>query len=414
MKKRILLILLAALMAISQGCLCAYATEADEIAKSRKTILDSREKLKKAQEKKKQADAEKKELEKLKNDAAAYISEIDGKLQNTKEGIAALEADIAATEKAIAEVEARYNEASARTAEQRSSMMVRIRYMYENSTGDSLAALFESGSLGDFLNRMEYVRKISAYDRKKLEEYKTLVAETEQTKQELSEALSVLEGQKGLLDEEKAELTGLQEAKQKDLSEYEAKITSEENEIEKLAGDIAGIQKAIKEEENSIAAMEAAIRKREEEARKKAEAEGKTYVKKSVGSISFTWPCPASSRITSTFGSREAPVAGASTSHKGIDIGVGTGNKVLAAADGEVVIATYSASAGNYVMISHGGDVATVYMHMSEIKTSVGAEVKKGDVIGLSGNTGYSTGPHLHFGLRIDGSYVDPLGYVAP
>lgn len=414
MKKRILLILLAALMALSQGWLCTYATETDEIAKSRKTILDSKEKLKKAQEKKKQADAEKKELEKLKNDAAAYISEIDGKLQNTKESIASLEADIDATEKAIAEVEARYSEASARTAEQHSSMMVRIRYMYENSTGDSLAALFESGSLGDFLNRMEYVQKISAYDRKKLEEYKTLVAETEQTKQELSEALSVLEGQKKLLDEEKAELTGLQEAKQKDLSEYEAKITSEENEIEKLAGDIAGIQKAIKEEENSIAAMEAAIRKREEEARKKAEAEGKTYVKKSVGSISFTWPCPASSRITSTFGSREAPVAGASTSHKGIDIGVGTGNKVVAAADGEVVIATYSASAGNYVMISHGGDVATVYMHMSEIKTSVGAEVKKGDVIGLSGNTGYSTGPHLHFGLRIDGSYVDPLGYISP
>lgn len=414
MRKRAFLILLAVVLAFSHAVSLSYAAEADEIAKSRKTILDSKAKLQKAQEQKKKADAAREELEKLKSDAAAYIREIDGKLRTMEEDISSLEEDILATEEAIAVTEEDLRQAEEQCASQRSSMSVRIRYMYENSTDDALTKLFESGSLRDFLNRMEYVRKISEYDRKKLEEYKVLAAETKQKKADLDDALSVLQEQKSLLDGEKAELDSLQDAKQKDLSDYEAKINSEENEIARLESDIAGIQKAIKEEEASIAAMEAAIRKREEEARKKAEAEGRTYEKKSVGSISFTWPCPASSRITSQFGSREAPVEGASTSHKGIDIGVPTGNKIVAAADGEVVIATYSASAGNYVMISHGGDVATVYMHMSEIKTDVGKEVKKGDVIGLSGSTGYSTGPHLHFGLRIDGSYVDPLGYVSP
>ena len=135
---------------------------------------------------------------------------------------------------------------------------------------------------------------------------------------------------------------------------------------------------------------------------------------KTVGDISFTWPCPASSRITSSFGDRESPTEGASSNHKGVDIGASTGSAVLAAADGTVVIATYSASAGNYVMINHGGGVYTVYMHMSSIAVSVGQEVSRGETVGAVGSTGYSTGPHLHFGLRINGTYVNPLSYVSP
>ena len=79
-----------------------------------------------------------------------------------------------------------------------------------------------------------------------------------------------------------------------------------------------------------------------------------------------------------------------------------------------MVLATYSASAGNYIMISHGGSVYTVYMHLSSMSVSKGQTVSRGSTIGAVGSTGYSTGPHLHFGIRINGGYVDPLSYVRP
>ena len=111
----------------------------------------------------------------------------------------------------------------------------------------------------------------------------------------------------------------------------------------------------IKAQENQMKAIEAEMKRREEEARKKAEAQKKTYKVTNLGNISFKWPCPSSGRITSGFGGRTSPTEGASTNHKGIDISASTGASIVAAADGEVVIATYSYSAGNYIMIDHGG-----------------------------------------------------------
>jgi murein DD-endopeptidase MepM/ murein hydrolase activator NlpD len=200
-------------------------------------------------------------------------------------------------------------------------------------------------------------------------------------------------------------------AKNQELTNYNQKLKSEQEKAIGAQNKIDDLQAEIKKQEANIAAMEKEIERQEAEARKKAEAEGKTYKTRTL-SGGLIWPCPASSRITSTFGSRESPTEGASSYHKGIDIGAATGSKVIAAASGEVVIATYSASAGNYVMISHGSGVYTVYMHMSSIAVSEGQEVSQGQTIGAVGSTGYSTGSHLHFGVRKNGSYVDPMSYV--
>ena len=163
-----------------------------------------------------------------------------------------------------------------------------------------------------------------------------------------------------------------------------------------------------------IKQLEAEIKRKEEEARRAAEAAGKTYNTVSLGNIRFIWPCPASGRITSGFGSRTSPIEGASTNHQGIDIGAASGSGILAAASGTVVIATYSYSAGNYVMINHGGGIYTVYMHCSQLLVSEGQSVIQGQTIAKVGSTGYSTGPHLHFGIRADGKYVNPGKYVSP
>ena len=195
--------------------------------------------------------------------------------------------------------------------------------------------------------------------------------------------------------------------KKKELEEYNQRIADAQTEIDEM-------QQAIAAEEANIAAIEAEIKRQEEEARRKAEEAGKTYEVKSIDGISFTWPLPASSRITSNFGGRSSPTEGASSNHQGIDVGAPEGSTIKAAASGTVVISTYSKSAGNYVMINHGGGVYTVYMHMSSIAVSAGQSVGMGDTIGYVGSTGYSTGPHLHFGVRVGGSYVNPLNYVSP
>lgn len=131
----------------------------------------------------------------------------------------------------------------------------------------------------------------------------------------------------------------------------------------------------------------------------------------------YWWPLEDTmqTNITSGFGYRgDIGVEGASTYHKGIDIGVPIGSKVIASADGTVEVAGDSASAGNWIRINHGNGVKTVYMHNSRLLVSVGQVVKQGDVIAMSGNTGISGGPHLHFGVMLNGEYVDPLDYVDP
>lgn len=122
------------------------------------------------------------------------------------------------------------------------------------------------------------------------------------------------------------------------------------------------------------------------------------------------WPTDGT-EITSYFGPREAPTAGASTNHGAIDIGVSTGTNVYACLDGTVTIAQYSDSAGNYIEIDHGNGYVTKYMHNSQLKVSVGDKVTAGQVIALSGSTGYSTGPHVHFQIEKEGEKVDPLTF---
>ena len=126
----------------------------------------------------------------------------------------------------------------------------------------------------------------------------------------------------------------------------------------------------------------------------------------------FIWPCPASRYITSYFGRRVHPVYKTVKVHNGLDIGGPNGTNIVAANSGTVIVSEYSSSYGNYIVISHGGGVTTLYAHMSARLVSVGASVSRGQVIGREGSTGISTGPHLHFEVAVNGVRRDPLSYV--
>ena len=126
----------------------------------------------------------------------------------------------------------------------------------------------------------------------------------------------------------------------------------------------------------------------------------------------FAWPAPGYYTITSPYGMRVHPIIKTFSNHSGMDIGAPMGSYAIAANDGIVTKATYSYSYGNMVIIDHGGGVTTLYAHGSEILAQVGDVVKRGDAIMKVGSTGWSTGPHLHFEIRINGTTIDPYPYV--
>ena len=370
-------------------------------------IDSAKDKISSLEEEKKKTEETIQELEKLKADTESYVKELDGELARLDDELSSLDSRITDKEADIEETKAQLEEAKKTEEEQYASMKLRIKYMYEKGDTSYLDLLLESGSMSEMLNRAEYIQQISSYDRKKLTEYgeiKEKIADDEEKLEAEHEELLTLQEQTKAKQDSVEKLVG---EKSRALPTYQNQIAANESQL-------ASYQEDIEAQENRIQQIEAELKRQEEEARKKAQEKGEEYKTVSIGNISFIWPCPSSSRITSGFGGRSSPTEGASSNHKGIDIGASSGSDIVAAADGTVTISTYSYSAGNYIMINHGGGVSTVYMHCSKLLVSVGETVKKGQVIAKVGSTGYSTGPHLHFGVRVNGAYVNPSQYVSP
>lgn len=348
-----------------------------------------------------------KNLETLKGNTAAYVRELDESLSAVSNELEALNGSIAEKEGQIETTKGELEQAKETEKKQYESMKLRIKYMYERGDTSYVELFMESDSLSELLNKAEYISKISEYDRQMLDQYAATKDEIATDEARLETEHAELLDLKEQTEIKQASVEQLLSAKQAELRSYESQIAEAENQLSEYEKDLEAQEAAIRQ-------IEEEIKRQEEEARRKAEAAGKSYVTKDIGDIHFIWPCPASSRITSGFGGRSSPTEGASSNHQGIDIGAPTGSDILAAAEGDVVVSTYSSSAGNYVMINHGGGVYTVYMHASKLLVSVGEHVSQGQVIAKVGSTGYSTGPHLHFGVRLNGTYVDPRSYVSP
>lgn len=402
---------LAAAAALTLGTVfSSYATS--------KAIEDAKKKVSSMEEEKKKVESTLKELEGKKSDTAAYVKELDRNLSALAGELTKLEGDISQKEEQIEEAKVELETAKITENRQYEDMKLRIQYMYENGQTGLLESMMQSESIAELLNRAEYASQITSYDRKMLEEYRKTRQEValkeEALKTEHQELLTLQDSTKA----KQSSVKTLMASKEAELASYETKIASAQGEIDQYNADI-------KAQEEHMARVEAEIRRKEEEARKAEEARraeeakknqssagGDSTVKK--GNTNFIWPCPASGRISSAFGDRSSPTEGVSTNHKGIDIPAPSGSSIVAAADGKVVISTYSYSAGNYIMIDHGGGLTTVYMHCSQLLVKEGETVKQGQTIAKVGSTGYSTGPHLHFGVRSGGSYVNPSGYVSP
>ncbi len=382
--------------------LCAAAASS-----SRTAAVNYDSQIKKAQEEKKEYNKraqelqeEMEELEKDKEDAMTYIEKLDKKMSALEGELDKLNGEIADTDKKLKAAQAELSEAEATEERQYITMKRRIKYMYENGSQDYLEILLSSGSISELLNRAEYIEKISAYDKNIFNEYQRTKERVAARRQEIENHLTELEGMKEEAATEKRALKELKGKKKKEIQRYNDKLETSQDMADRFARQVA---KAEAEVERLLEA------KQDEIDRQNAQGSGNS----GGGNGTLRWPLNVSGRISSGFGPRTSPTAGASSYHRGLDIAVAYGTPIVAAGDGTVATASYSSSEGNYVMISHGNRLYTIYMHCSRLAVSAGDKVSRGQVIAYVGSTGISTGPHLHFGVSKNGSYVNPLSYVS-
>ena len=388
------------LFAVTLFITCIYQTGDTAIAVNYDNEIKEAEKEQKTYEKKaEQLEKEMEELEESREDAMTYIEKLDKKSEKLEAEIETTGENIVTKEKELKVASEQLAAAETAMATQYETMKTRIKYMYENGSQDYLQILFSSENIGDLLNQAEYIEKISEYDRSMFEKFCQTKESVDTQKLEIENQLLELEGMQEELTAEKDALTELTKKKKARITQLNENLKISEEQATAFAKKAA---KAEAEVEKLLLAKQAEIDKQDNVG--SGDASG--------GDGTFIWPLKVSGRISSYFGPRKSPTAGASSYHKGIDVAAPTGTHIIASAGGKVVTATYSSSAGNYVMISHGNRMYSVYMHCSRLAVSEGDSVTQGQLIAYVGSTGISTGAHLHFGISKNGEYVNPLDYV--
>lgn len=331
------------------------------------------------------------ELQKLKGKKSSILNEIeqiDNEITAAEREIEIQQDLITEYDAMIAQKEAELAEGQRQEEEQYQKLKSRVRLMYEQGSMSYLSILLSSDDFSDFLSRYEIVSQLSKYDKNLFEQLKAIKESIAQKKQELetdrAEAVQI-----------KSDLEANKTALEKRMNERNAQMES----IESAEAETKKLYTEIAEEEDRLAE---AIRK---EIAAQAAKSGSTYV-----GGTFMWPLPAANNVvTCKYGMRTHPITGVYKLHTGVDLRATKGTNIYAANNGTVTTATYSNAYGNYVVIDHGGGVATLYAHMSKINVSKGQTVTQGTVIGLVGSTGYSTGPHLHFEVIRNGKYTNPI-----
>ena len=341
---------------------------------------------------KKELEAKLKELANDKSKALERKKLLDQQIDNTSAQIKNVETQIADYADLITQTEAELADAEEREAAQYELFCQRVRAMEESGEVSYWSVLFGASSFTDMLTRLNDVNEVMDADQKVIDDLKALQAEITEKKEQL-------EGSKAEREAAKAELVH----KKSELDKQRQQAIALVNEINDNEEENQATLDALDKEEERILAE--ALRKSRELAAQQAAA-GQSSHSNPGG---YIWPVD-SRYITSTVGGRASPGGIGSTNHKGTDIGrVGYTSSIYAAKSGTVIVSQYSSSYGNYVVISHGSGNTTLYAHMSTRKVSEGQYVNQGDVIGITGSTGHSTGPHLHFEITENGVRINPL-----
>lgn len=311
---------------------------------------------------------------------------LDSQIAEIQAEIDSLDAQVEEINDRIEQKDAELAAAHELSSKQYESYKDRVKLIVEKGSITYIEVLAKAHSLEDFFIRMDVMEQIADYDN-------TLLTELKENEQ-------IIEAIKIEIENERAQVMSIMEqslAKKRQLAQKQAAS-------QKILNDLAQTEKEITQELKKAKEAENAARN---EIARLVSGDGSRYV-----GGKFLWPSTNSYRITSPYSMRVHPTLGVYKQHTGIDIGASYGTNVLAAADGTVIIAGWNNAYGNYVVINHGGGVTTLYGHNSSLTVSKGQKVSRGQVIAKVGSTGYSTGPHIHFEVQVNGSPVNPMSYL--
>ena len=329
------------------------------------------------------------------SEAVVQLQEMDDRINEYQATLDQVNSQYEELQQKVAESEAQLQEAQEKYDKKLNLLKSRLVAIYKNGETKYLDVLMNSKSIIDFVSKYYAIQRIAEIDSQTIDEL-------EQTKQELEKINNELEEDKAQMKIAKVEAEKQTVVLTNTRTVYENQKNSLSESEKQLNAQIETYKKQQEELENLI----------------QYTINGSTYELKYSGGV-MIWPTLESSYITSPYGSRLHPIQGVIKNHDGIDIGGSTGDPVYAAADGIIIYSAFNTGGyGNMVMIDHGLNsegvkIVTLYAHGDKLLKSVGETVKQGDVIMEMGSTGNSTGPHVHFEVRENGSHVDPKNYLS-
>ncbi|HTJ28034.1 MAG TPA: peptidoglycan DD-metalloendopeptidase family protein [Candidatus Limnocylindria bacterium] len=349
------------------------------------------------------------------DDARAKVGSIQAQLAETNRNIAVanvhladLEGRMHWTQRQLAWNQVQLGAARATLQRHEEALARRLVDAYEHGDLGYLDVLLRAQSFADFVERWNDVRYLVRANEvtiraRRAEEQKVVTIQSR-----LLGTQAQLQDQQTQARQQRLALDGLASQRRILLAAADEQRQTVQTEVEQLDEESAGAEAALEE---LIRQKQAEEEARRLAARRAAQLAGEAVPEEPSAPGQLLWP--VSGPISSPFGMRTNPITHVFILHAGIDIAVPTGTTVAAAADGRVIVAGWDdGGCGNMIVIDHGGHLATQYCHLSQIYVGVGQDVQRGQAIAASGSTGNSTGPHVHFGVRIDGRPVDPMSYL--
>lgn len=387
-------------------CLC-FTVLPGQAVKAKSRTEDLKDKSKKKEE-------ENKELEKKVSGMEKEIEAMDQKIEKASSKAEKLEQKLNDTKKQVKDTKEKLSEAKASKEKQYKIMSKRIKYLYENGSAGYIDVIVQAKSFNEFLTRLDYVSKISNYDNNMFRKLRQTQDHIALASKKLEKSYKEIKTVTKEAKDEEAKIVSLADSKKSKLMQFQQKIASNKALMQKYQDRLNYYDTAANQPSGGSSGGGSSSGNSSSGSSSSGSSGGSSSGSHNSGggSSSLTWPVPSCHTVTSPYGNRTHPVQGGTKFHEGIDIGAPKGSTVVAAGSGTVEVAGYSPYNGNWVKIDHGNGLETLYLHNSSLNVSAGQRVSKGQKIASSGSTGMSTGPHVHFAVKKNGSYVNPMNYM--